>query len=179
MQPQMASFGREFLLSFLPHRVFFVKKGFGIVRFIAGIFDSLFNLIKSVFVKKQIRLVGVDLSSTSVKLLELSKQGSRYRVECYAVAPLFPDTFAESAIKDVAAVGEAIKLAVARSLTHCKYAAVAVSSSSVITKVIQLDASLSDHEMEAQVDLEASRYYPLSHGRSSIRFLCHRCCFQR
>lgn len=116
-------------------------------------FDSLIG-------RKLPRLVGVDLSSTSVKLLELSQQGSRYRVESYSVAPLFPDTFAESDIKDVAAVGEAIKLVVARSRTHCKYAAVAVSSSSVITKVIQLDANLSDHEMEAQVNLEASRYIP-------------------
>jgi len=40
--------------------------------------------------KSQPPLVGVDISSTAVKLLQLSRTGNRYRVEHYAVEPLPP-----------------------------------------------------------------------------------------
>lgn len=106
------------------------------------------------------KLVGIDISATSVKLLEFSKQGTDFRVESYAVAPMPPNNLSESDIKDIEAVGEVIKLVVARSRTTAKYAAVAVPGSSVITKVIQLDGNLAEHEMEVQIDLEASRYIP-------------------
>ena len=54
-------------------------------------------------------LVGVDISSTAVKLLQLSESGGRYRVEHYAVEPLPPNAVVEKNIVEVEAVGEAIK----------------------------------------------------------------------
>ncbi|MDH5436043.1 MAG: pilus assembly protein PilM [Gammaproteobacteria bacterium] len=105
-------------------------------------------------------LVGLDISSTAVKLLELSEQGSRYRVESYAVEPLPPNSVVEKTISDVEAVGEAIKRAVNRSGSRLRNAAVAVSGSAVITKIIPLQASLSDDEMETQIQLEADQYIP-------------------
>ena len=54
-------------------------------------------------------LIGLDISSTAVKLLELSKSGSRYRVESYAVEPLPPNSVVEKNITDIEAVGEAIE----------------------------------------------------------------------
>ena len=105
-------------------------------------------------------MVGVDISPTSVKLLELSKQGHGYRVEAYGVAPLVPDSMIESDVKDIEAVGKAVALVVGRSRTTCKNAIIAVPGSSVITKVIQLDAALEGEELEAQVHLEGSRYIP-------------------
>jgi type IV pilus assembly protein PilM len=44
--------------------------------------------VPGLFNKKANTLLGIDISSTSVKLLELSRQGDRYRVEAYAVEPL-------------------------------------------------------------------------------------------
>lgn len=120
--------------------------------------------------RKHPRLLGVDISTTSIKLLELSQVGESYRVESYAVAPLFPNSQVEGDIKDIEEVSEAIKLVVARSGTSLRNAAVAVSSSSVITKVIEMDVNLSDYEMEAQVALEASRYIPYPMEEVSLDF---------
>ncbi len=112
------------------------------------------------FTPRKPPLVGLDISSTAVKLLELSRSGDRYRVEAYAVEPLPPNSVIEKNISDVEAVGEAIKRAVKRSGTRTKFAAAAVAGSAVITKTISMPASLSEDEMEQQIQLEADQYIP-------------------
>ena len=111
---------------------------------------------------KQSSLVGVDISSTSVKLLELSRTKSAYRIESYAVEPLPANAVNEKSLQDVEAVGEAIKRALKRSGSKKKFAAVAVPSAMVITKVIQMPAALKPAELEAQIQLEANQYIPYS-----------------
>ncbi len=110
--------------------------------------------------KSQAPLIGVDISSTAVKLLQLVRSGDRYRVEHYAVEPLPPDAVVEKNIVEVEAVGEAIRRAVARAGTRTKSAAAAVSGSSVITKIIPMPADLDEDEMESQIELEAVNYIP-------------------
>ena len=124
----------------------------------------------SLLSKKQSRMVGVDVSSTSVKLLELSQRGDQFRVESYGVAPLLADAMVEGDVKDIEAVGDATKLLVARSRTSNSNAIIAVPGSSVITKVIQMDANLEEQEMEAQIHLEASRYIPYPMEEVSLDF---------
>lgn len=116
--------------------------------------------VTHLFSRKAPRVVGLDISSTAVKLLELSRPGTRYRVEAYAVEPLPVNSVVEKNITDVEAVGEAIKRAVKRSGTRTKYAAVAVAGSAVITKVIAMPAALTEDEMEGQIELEADQYIP-------------------
>ena len=113
-----------------------------------------------VITKSQPALVGVDISSTAVKLLQLSRSGNRYRVEHYAVEPLPPNAVVEKNIVEVEAVGQAIKRAVARSGTRAKFAVAAVAGSSVITKVIPMPADLDEDDLESQVELEAVNYVP-------------------
>ncbi len=110
--------------------------------------------------KTQSPLIGVDISSTAVKLLQLSRSGDRYRVEHYAVEPLPPNAVVEKNIVEVEAVGEAIRRAVARSGSRTKHAAAAVSGSSVITKLIPMPAGLNDDDLESQIELEAVNYIP-------------------
>ena len=112
------------------------------------------------FGNRHIPLLGLDISSAAVKLLEIGKSGDRYRVEAYAVEPLPPNSVVEKAITDEAAVGEAIRRAVSRSGTRLKHAAVAVAGSAVITKVIPMPADLPDEDMESQLQLEADQYIP-------------------
>ncbi|NIP72107.1 MAG: pilus assembly protein PilM [Gammaproteobacteria bacterium] len=114
----------------------------------------------ALFGRKKPTLLGLDISSTAVKLLELSKSGERYRVESYAVEPLPPSSVVEKNIADVEAVGESIRRAVKKSGTRTRDAAVAVAGSSVITKVITMSAALKDEEMESQIELEADQYIP-------------------
>lgn len=113
-----------------------------------------------VITKSQPALVGVDISSTAVKLLQLSRSGNRYRVEHYAVEPLPPNAVVEKNIVEPEAVGEAIKRAVSRSGTRARHAAAAVAGSAVITKLIPMPADLDDDDMESQIELEAVNYVP-------------------
>ncbi|MCD9033338.1 pilus assembly protein PilM [Luteimonas sp. Y-2-2-4F] len=110
--------------------------------------------------KNQPPLVGVDISSTAVKLLQLSRSGERYRVEHYAVEPLPPNAVVEKNIVEVEAVGEAIRRAVSRSGTKAKHAAAAVAGSAVITKIIPMPGELDEDELEPAVELEAVNYIP-------------------
>ncbi|MDH5324079.1 MAG: pilus assembly protein PilM [Gammaproteobacteria bacterium] len=113
------------------------------------------------FAPKKTALVGLDISSTTVKLLELSQSSNGYRVEAYAAEPLPPNSVVEKNITDVEAIGEAIQRAVKRSGTRTRTAAVAVAGSSVITKIITMP-NLSDDEMASQIELEADQYIPYS-----------------
>ncbi|CAM3539580.1 pilus assembly protein PilM [Parendozoicomonas haliclonae] len=112
------------------------------------------------FKKKSSVMLGIDISSTSVKLLELSRNGDQYRVESYAVEPLPPNAVVEKNINELEAVGESIKKVLAKSRSSLKNAAVAVAGSAVITKTLEMDASLSDEEMENQISVEADQYIP-------------------
>ena len=116
--------------------------------------------LPKLFAGKNVPILGLDISTTAVKLLELSKSGDRYRVESYAVEPLPPNSVIEKNISDVDGVGEAIKRAVKRSGTKVKFAAAAVAGSAVITKIISMPASLSPDEMASQIELEADQYIP-------------------
>jgi len=126
------------------------------------------------FSRKKPPLLGLDISSTAVKLLELSQHagrgGVRYRVESYAVEPLPSNAVVEKNIADVEAVGNAVRKVVKRSGSRAKHAAVAVSGSAVITKVISMPASLSDREMENQIELEADQYIPYPLEEVNIDF---------
>jgi type IV pilus assembly protein PilM len=125
------------------------------------------------FSRKSAPLIGLDISSTAVKLLELSRSGNRYRVESYAVEPLAPNSVVEKNITDLEQVGDAIRRAVKRSGTKNKNAAVAVAGSAVISKLITMPANLSEDEMESQIALEADQYvpYPLEEVRLDFEVL--------
>ncbi|NIB39347.1 pilus assembly protein PilM [Pseudomaricurvus alkylphenolicus] len=105
-------------------------------------------------------LLGLDISSTSVKLLELSRQGDRYRVESYAVKALPPNAVVEKNINEVEAVGEALRSVVKQSSSRAKDAAVAVAGSAVITKMIEMPGGMSEEVLETQITLEADQYIP-------------------
>jgi len=114
--------------------------------------------------------LGIDISSTSVKLLELSRSGNRYKVEAYSVEPLPANAVVEKNITDVEGVGDAIAKVLARSKSGIKNAAVAVAGSAVITKTIEMDSALNDDEMESQIKVEADQYIPYPLDEVSIDF---------
>jgi len=126
--------------------------------------------VLGLFTKKANTLLGIDISSTSVKLLELSRSGSRYRVEAYAVEPLPANAVVEKNIAELEGVGQALQRVVAKAKTGCKSAVVAVSGSAVITKIIEMDAGLSDEELENQLKIEADQYIPYPLEEVAIDF---------
>jgi len=126
--------------------------------------------VLGLFTKKANTLLGIDISSTSVKLLELSRSGSRYRVESYAVEPLPPNAVVEKNIAELEGVGLALSRLLAKARTNIKSAAVAVSGSAVITKSIEMEAGLSDDELENQLKIEADQYIPYPLEEVAIDF---------
>lgn len=122
------------------------------------------------FKKKSNMLLGIDISSTSVKLIELSRSGGRYQVEAFAVEPLPPNAIVEKNIAELEAVGQVITRLITKSRTPLKNAAVAVSGSAVITKQIQMESGLSDEELETQLKIEADQYIPYPIEEVAIDF---------
>jgi type IV pilus assembly protein PilM len=110
--------------------------------------------------RKKPPLVGLDISSTSVKIMELSKTGSSYRIEGIGVEPLTANAVVEKNVVEVESVAESVKRALNKSKIKSKNVAIAVAGSSVITKKITMPASLSENEMEGQILLEADQYIP-------------------
>ncbi|HEK2546603.1 TPA: type IV pilus assembly protein PilM [Pseudomonas aeruginosa] len=110
--------------------------------------------------KKANTLLGIDISSTSVKLLELSRSGGRYKVEAYAVEPLPPNAVVEKNIVELEGVGQALSRVLVKAKTNLKSAVVAVAGSAVITKTIEMEAGLSEDELENQLKIEADQYIP-------------------
>ena len=122
------------------------------------------------FRKKSAPIIGIDVSEAAVKLLELSHRGSTYQVESYAVELLAANSVAEKTINDIDAVGEAIARVVEKSGTKTKNAAICVAGSSVITKVINMPAGLSDDDMESQIQLEAEQHIPFPLDQIALDF---------
>ena len=87
---------------------------------------------------RQKPLIGLDITTSSIKLIELSMGGGQFRVESYAAEPTPPNSINEKAIVDATLVGEAIKQALKRSGARAKEAAIAISGDAAITKVIQM-----------------------------------------
>lgn len=115
-------------------------------------------------------LLGLDITTSSVKLIELSMSGGQYRVESYAAEATPPNSINEKAIVDASAVGEAIKRAVKRSGARAKDAAVAISGDAAITKVIQMPRTLGENELEGQVEMQADQYIPFPMEEVSFDF---------
>lgn len=122
------------------------------------------------FRRKSAPVIGLDISSSATKLLELSKHGGRYRVEAYAAEPLPPNAVVEKNIWDVEAVGDAVRRAVDRSGTKTKNCAVAVAGSAVITKIIRMQAGLSDDDLAGQIELEADQHIPYALNEVNLDF---------
>lgn len=122
------------------------------------------------FGRKASTLLGVDISSTSVKILQLSAVGNSYRVENYVIRTLPANSVVEKNISDIDAVAECIGAAVSILMPSVKDAAVAVAGSAVITKTIEMNAALTDSEMENQIVVEADQYIPYPLDEVSIDF---------
>ena len=105
-------------------------------------------------------LVGIDISTTAVKLLGLSNHGKGYRVDHYAVTALPPEAIVEKNIVVPEMVSEAIDKTIKLARVKIKHVAIAVSGSSVITKIITMPKDMPENQMEEQISLEADQYIP-------------------
>jgi type IV pilus assembly protein PilM len=127
--------------------------------------------LKSLFGQGNPPLVGIDISTTSVRLVELA-QGAKgeIRLERYAAEPLPRNAVADGNIENMEQVVEVVRRVWKKSGTRAKFAALGMPPASVITKKIILPAGLSEDQLEVQVESEASQYIPFALDEVSLDF---------
>jgi type IV pilus assembly protein PilM len=112
----------------------------------------------------------LDITTSSIKLIELSMAGGQYRVEAYAAEPTPPNAMNEKTLVDPQVVGEAIRRAIKRAGSKSSEVAIAISGDAAITKVIQMPRGLRDADLEAQVEMQADQYIPFPMEEVSYDF---------
>lgn len=124
----------------------------------------------SLFGKKSSGWIGIDIGSSSVKLVSMSSSGSQRQIDAYAIVPLPPTAVIDGNIEEVSVVSSAIQ----RGLKICggKYTAgvVSVPSSAVITKKMQVSNLFAGIELEEQVKIEADQFIPYPLEEVSLDF---------
>ncbi len=116
-------------------------------------------------------LIGLDISSSSVKMVELASDGkSRYRVERYTIEVLPKDAVADGNIVNLEATAESVRRAWKKMATSTRQVAIALPASHVITKKIIVAAGLREEELELQVESEANQYIPFALDEVNLDF---------
>ena len=117
-------------------------------------------------------LIGVDICSSSIKILELSEssKNSGYVVERYAIEPLPKGAVSEGNINNLDAVAEALRRAWKRIGTRIKNVSLALPAAAVITKKILLPSGLREEDLEYQVEAEANQYIPFAIEEVNLDF---------
>lgn len=117
-------------------------------------------------------LIGVDISSSSVKMVELSelpKKGG-YVVERYAIELLPKDAVTDGNINNLDAVSETLQRAWKRLGSRIRNVALGLPAAAVITKKILLPAGLREEDLEFQVESEANQYIPFALEEVNLDF---------
>ena len=116
-------------------------------------------------------LVGVDISSTAVKMVELSDNGrGGYKLEGYSISALPKEAIVDGNIGDLEKVVDGVKLAWKLLGSREKRVALALPASAVISKKVLMSAGLREEDMEVQVEAEANQYIPFSLDEVNIDF---------
>lgn len=112
------------------------------------------------FKTKKRSVIGVDLSATAIKLMEVSYKSKQYCIENCVIAPLPHSVMEANSVKNTDAAAQIFKEKIGFLNISSKLIALAVPDCAVITKTIQMDESLSEHEIEEMVFIEADKYIP-------------------
>ena len=117
-------------------------------------------------------MIGVDVSSSSVKMVELSltPKQSGYTLERYAIEPLPKDAISDGNINNLDAVSETMQRAWKRMGTRIKNVSMALPAAAVISKKIYLPAGMSEEDLEFQVESEANQYIPFALEEVNLDF---------
>jgi type IV pilus assembly protein PilM len=126
--------------------------------------------VLSLFKQKAAGWVGVDIGSSSVKLVALTKHGQSYQIEGYAIVPLPPTSVVDGNVEGVVEVSEAIERAAVLCGGKLYRAITAVPASAVITKKIEISKAFTGVELEDQIKVEADQFIPYPLNEVALDF---------
>ncbi|MCF5666793.1 MULTISPECIES: type IV pilus biogenesis protein PilM [Pseudomonas fluorescens group] len=115
---------------------------------------------KGFFTRKVDTLLGVDINDRAIRLVELGRCTSGYSVQGYVTQALPAHAVVDGTFLDLDAVARALRSALSRLSTSARGAAAAVAGPSVITRMIEMEAGLTDDEMTWMIQMEADQYIP-------------------
>ncbi|KJZ55484.1 type IV pilus biogenesis protein PilM [Pseudomonas marginalis] len=115
---------------------------------------------KGFFTRKVDTLLGVDINDTAIRLVELGRCTSGYSVQGYVTQALPAHAVVDGTFLDLDGVARALRSALSRLSTSARGAAAAVAGPSVITRMIEMEAGLTDDEMTWMIQMEADQYIP-------------------
>lgn len=134
-------------------------------------FSAASEFVSNLMKPKSPPLIGVDISSSSVKMVELVAAGKgRYRLERYVIEQLPKDAVVDGNIMNLEEVGDAMKRGWKKMQTRVKNMAMALPSAAVITKKIVVQAGLREEDLEIQVESEANQYIPFALEEVNLDF---------
>jgi len=127
--------------------------------------------ILDAFKTKYPALIGIDISSTAIKLVELVETGKgAYRLERYAIEPLVRDVVTDGNIANLDLVSDALKRAHKRLGSRNRNVALALPAAMVITKKIIVPSGQKEEELELLVEAEANQYIPFALDEVNLDF---------
>jgi type IV pilus assembly protein PilM len=130
-----------------------------------------FAPLLDVFQTRAPTLIGVDISSTSIKMVELAEAGKgSFRLDRYTIEPLLKDTVQDGNIANLDQVTDALKRAWKRMGSRNRNIAMALPAAMVITKKIIVPAGQTEEELELTVEAEANQYIPFALDEVNLDF---------
>jgi type IV pilus assembly protein PilM len=136
-----------------------------------GNLDFSFDFLSGLLRSKSPPLIGVDISSSSVKMVELAEDAQDgLRLERYHSEPLPKDAVTEGNINNLDAVAEALRMGWRRMGTRIKNLALALPNGAVITKKIVAPSGQREEELEMLVETEANQYIPFALDEVNLDF---------
>ena len=125
---------------------------------------------KGIFRRKVDTVLGVDINDSSIKLVELGRSAGVFSVQGYVTQALAAHAVVDGTLLDLEGAGRALLQALSRLRPSARHAAVAVGGPSVITRLIEMDAGLSDEEMAWTIQMEADQFIPYPLDEVAIDF---------
>lgn len=125
--------------------------------------DKLWN-------KKASLMVGIDIGSHSVKAVLINEDKNGYQLQAFSVEPMPKGAVVDRKVQDIEAVGAVVRKIRKKVISSVQNAAVAVSGSTVITKIIYMDVSLNEDELARQIEIEADSLIPYPLDEVSLDF---------
>jgi type IV pilus assembly protein PilM len=113
--------------------------------------------------------IGLDLGSSAVKLTQVRKERSGFRLLNFGIEPVPPDTIVDGAILNHSGVVEAVRALFDRLKIKQKEVALAISGNAIIIKKIYVPA-MTPEELEEQVPWEAEHHIPFNKNEVEIDY---------
>ncbi len=115
-------------------------------------------------------ILGIDIGSSCIKLVQLARKDGHSQLQCFGIEPLVEKAVVETTIEDADAVVAALGRLVQRCGATTRDVALGVSGTKVISKLIEMPASLTDDELEQEICFGADQYIPFPIDEISLFF---------